>query len=124
MVNSVIFVVISLLAVALIYGSSFIVRVFAEAPAKGWEDSVDCTSKKDSFNPNVTIKRCCWYVYPSIVCQSCFISPDHAPSCNPIEKRPTAQQGITNVPQGGGVLEQPQNIQKKVAQYFQKVVVY
>jgi hypothetical protein len=103
--NSAIFVVISLLVVALRYGSSSTVRVFAEAPAQGWKDSTDCTSKKDTYDPNITIKRCCWYEYPRIVCQTCLESPGHAPTCNPIERRPTT--GGANVPQGGGVLEQP-----------------
>jgi hypothetical protein len=103
--NSVIFVVISLLVVALIYGSSSTVRVFAEAPAQGWKDSTDCTSKQDKDNPNITIKRCCWYEYPRTVCQTCLESPGHAPTCTEIEKRPTT--GQANVPQGGGVLEQP-----------------
>jgi hypothetical protein len=105
--NSVMFVVISLLVVALIYGSSSTVRVFAEAPAQGWKDSTDCTSKQDKDNPNITIKRCCWYEYPRTVCQTCLESPGHAPTCTEIEKRPTT--GQANVPQGGGVLEQPQS---------------
>ena len=109
MVNSkrVIFVVISLLAVALIYSSSFIVRVFAEAPSQSWKDSTDCTSRQDRDNPNITIKRCCWYQYPRIVCQTCLSSAGMT-TCSPVEKRPTTPQDITNFPQGGGVLEQPQ----------------
>jgi len=108
-----IFVVISVLVVALVC-SSFTpftpLIVYAEAPAPGWFASKDCGS------PVNGLTWCCWTEKEGKkevkYCQTCAAQPDGSWECTTKEKQsleqpPTPQPFDPTAPLQGGVLEQP-----------------
>ena len=111
--NSVIFVVISLLVVALIYSSYSSLDVFAR-PKPNYT-TIECNkARQSSTGPASNQYKCCygevnsqgaiqhWY------CADCTKKADSSFACGDyteVFRSPTT--GQANVPQGGGVLEQP-----------------
>lgn len=112
--NSVIFVVISLLAVALIYSSYSSLDVFAR-PKPNYS-TIEChKARESSTGPTTNQYKCCygevnskgailhWY------CADCTKKADSSFACGDyteVFRSPTT--GQANFPKGGGVIEQPQ----------------
>jgi hypothetical protein len=112
--NSVIFVVISLLAVVLIYSSHSSVLAATKNPSPRdvcdvfSQGTCECTNDVETLSAT-----CCTLLQINDkggfvhVCETCSINTDTGDyfNCSVSRKSPTT--GQANVPQGGGVLEQP-----------------
>lgn len=119
MANSVIFVVISLLVVMSIYGSVVILPYSAFAAGKSPRDVCDLTpkSKCTCYNGVNNLKAsCCSYTSSGnvIACEECDINTGTGDyeNCHDITVNKSPTTGTANVPQGGGVLEQPSTPKK------------
>jgi hypothetical protein len=113
MVNSVIAVLISLLVVMLIYSSP------TSALAKSPRDVCDLTPRSKCTCENVPERLsaiCCSYTSSGnlIACEECSVDTNTGDyvNCHDITGKKSPTTGTANVPQGGGVLEQPQTPKK------------
>ncbi len=117
MVNSgkpVILTVISVLVVTLIYSSIAILPYSAFAAGKSPRDVCDLTPKSKCTCVNLVLvlqARCCSYTSSGnvIACEACNIDTNTGDyvDCHDVAVKKSPTTGTANVPQGGGVLEQP-----------------